>query len=344
MILSNTTDKIQGILAGAVATNQSPMVVDFVDNDSTTFTPGRQVTTTNNGTAVDILDPPAGSHFRKVNSISILNKDTVAITVTFRYNANAVTYDMFSATLGVGEKCVWTDAAGWACYDAAGSLKQVASGSGVWLGMQVKTQGQTTLVTGARTTSIFARLQGAGASGGGIVSAATASGGGGGGGAGGYAEKSFAVTPSTTYTIAVGAGGTASAAGGNGNNGNDTTLAVGATTVTAKGGLAGVGATAVNGVSINLGGAGGPVSTNGDVNGGGAPGMCGIGVSNALAKGGEGGSCMFGGGGASRKTQGAGLAGTGFGAGSGGACCISAGGTVNSVAGQNGLLLVDEFA
>lgn len=343
MILDATTQTLEAILAGAKTSVDCPVVVDYVDTTTTTFTPGVQITNTNGVAAVTILNAITASHFRKVNSINLYNVDTGSITVTFRYLVTATNYTIFKATLAVGESVRYTDADGWTTFDAAGAIKNVASGSGVWLGTYVKTSG-TTHTTGPRTTSIFVRMVGGGGGGGGVATAASAGGGGGGGGGGGYAEKTFTVTPNTAYTYALGAGGAASTSGGTGGNGGNSTFAVGATTVTALGGSGGVGATAVNGVSINLGGAGGTVSTNGDLNTGGDPGQPGIGLAAATAVGGCGGSSQFGGGGAGRKTQGAGLAGTGYGSGSGGACLVSAGATVNSVQAQAGVIIVDEYA
>ena len=84
MILDATTRKLQILLGAAVTANQLPVAVDYVDFTSTTTTPALQLSTTNGATAVDILSAPAASTQRKVNFISIANKDTDFVNVTVR--------------------------------------------------------------------------------------------------------------------------------------------------------------------------------------------------------------------------------------------------------------------
>ena len=80
---------------------------------------------------------------------------------------------------------------------------------GRYLGSTILTAG-TTFTTGPNTNTIFVRVQAGGGGGGGVAANAAGNGTvGGGGAAGGYAEKTFAVTPNTTYTYAIGAAGIA---------------------------------------------------------------------------------------------------------------------------------------
>ena len=104
----------------------------------------------------------------------------------------------------------------------------------------------------ANGTAIF-HLIGAGGAGDGNGGSGNA----GGGGAGGYARKSYTVTTSQSYAIAIGAGGLGSgnATGGNGGHTTVTLTGVGPT-ITANGGTGGSGSAA---------GTGGAAS-NGDVN------------------------------------------------------------------------------
>lgn len=343
MILDTVNHQIQVILGGAKAANDSPIVVDFVDIDTTTFTPGCQAGVTNGVTAQQILAAPASGHQRKVNAITLVNADTAAIAVTIRLNISAVLYNLFTCTLGVGEKLVWTDAIGWSTYDTAGSMKQVTSGTGVWLGTYVKTSGSTH-TTGPRTTTLFVRMVGGGGGGGGCTSLAAAAAGAGGGGGGGYAEKTFTVTPSTNYTYAIGAAG-AGASGAAGGNGGNSTFTVGGTTVTAFGGVGGPVGTAATTLVARAGGAGGAVSTNGDVNRGGEPGVYGVSlvVATPIVASGHGGNGPFGGGGVGIVAVGNGNAATGYGAGGGGAAtgasAVRTGGN-----GTAGVIVIDEYA
>jgi len=144
-----------------------------------------------------------------------------------------------------------------------------------------------------------------------------------GGGGGGYVAKYFNVSPSTSYSYAIGSGGAATVAGGN------TTFTVSGTTITATGG--GAGGSAASG-NTAFGGAGG-VGTNGDLNGGGSNG----GYANYNSTGGVGGNSMFGGGGLNANTN-TGGNGTGYGGGgSGGGSGFSGG------SGTQGMIRIWEY-
>ncbi len=205
-------------------------------------------------------------------------------------------------------------------------------------GQQFITSG-TTYTTPAtintNTTFKFTLIGGGGGSGG----STTVNGRGpGGGGAGGIVVYLTGLTPSTAYTIAIGAGGTAGTnaptAGGNGGN---TTLTVNAVTYLA-GGASG-GSTAVN----QVGGLPGGTSNNGTINisgewGGSVP------AASVLAISGKGGSSPFGmglgGPGTGSNTFfGAAIVGSGFGAGAGGTS--NTGVSSAGAAGTQGCILVE---
>ena len=200
----------------------------------------------------------------------------------------------------------------------------------------------TSFTTGPTTTLIFLRMVGGGGGGGADVTAANAAGASG-GACGGYAEKTFAVEPNTTYTLAIGAAGAGGAAGNNaGSAGGSTTFTVGATTVTCPGGNGGAGCPA-SAVPLAIVGPTGGSPTDGDVNCPGAPGIGGLVLSATVAKSGEGGSGPFGDGGRCVVVEGVGRPARGFGAGGSGAVCLGttarAGGT-----GTAGLIIVDEYS
>ena len=125
---------------------------------------------------------------------------------------------------------------------------------------QVLTSG-TSYTTPANCNSIYVECVGGGGAGG-ASQGAQASVGGGGGGGGGYAAKYFTVTPSTSYTYAIGAGGTGVSSGAS-NAGGSTTFTVGATILRANGG--GDGSSWASGPQGLPGGTGGS-SANGDIN------------------------------------------------------------------------------
>jgi hypothetical protein len=133
--------------------------------------------------------------------------------------------------------------ASWATITASGQLLRAP---------QILTTG-TSYTTPANCTKIYVEAVGGGG-GSGRGGAGDTSGS---GGAGGYCAKYFTVTPSTSYTYAIGAGGAGrTGSAGSGTAGGNTTFTVGATTITANGG---------GGGGSSSGGAGGS-ATNGDLN------------------------------------------------------------------------------
>ena len=192
--------------------------------------------------------------------------------------------------------------------------------AGVWNGTQTSgnsfiTSGTTyTTPAGITTATLFKfTLVGGGGGGGGFAAAGTSSSGGGAGGAG--VVWVTGLSPSTAYTISIGAAGTGGIATtpGSAGAGGNTTLTIGATTYTANGGTGspggstnvngGAGGTAT-GFTINIKGQNGHGSDNNDPTSGGAGGSPGFGLGM---------------GGASLGASGVGNPGTGFGGGGGGA-------------------------
>ena len=273
MILDATTKKLEILLGGAVTTNQLPFQCEWVDVGASASTPGTNGGLTNGASAVDLVGVPGASTQRIVNGINIYNADTVAQTVTVRFNDNATLRSLKVVTLAVGDTLIWSLAEGWKVVDSSGNLKSTPL-SGTWLKTTVLTAG-TTFTTGPNTHNIFVRLQAGGGGGGGCASVASSGAAAGGGGAGGYAEKTFAVSPLTGYTYAIGGAG-AGNSGAAGGNGGNTTFAVGATTVTANGGTGAGLATGTTTLTAWAGGSGGTVSTNGDLNDAGVSGDAGI--------------------------------------------------------------------
>lgn len=123
IILSNTTDKIEAILAGAVTTNQLPCVSFWRDVTTADYTPGRTVINTNSANAVDISGSPASSTQRVLDFLSVYNADTAPATLIVRYNANGTTYVLYKAVLAVGDKLEYTDKAGFQVIGANNGVK-----------------------------------------------------------------------------------------------------------------------------------------------------------------------------------------------------------------------------
>ncbi len=262
--------------------------------------------------------------------------------MTVQHTDGTTTPTLQAYTLLAGEQLHYNEGDGWVVIDAAGGRKTAAA-SGRYLRSTILVSG-TTFTTGPGTNTIKVRMVGGGGGGAGCTSVVSAASAGGGGGAGGYAEKTFAVTPNTAYTYAIGAAGTA-VSGAAGGNGGDTTFAANGVTVTAKGGTGAPIATAVATLVAYAGGAGGIAGTNGDVNASGDPGKPGIVLITAtpIVASGPGASGPFGGGGVGIAAVGAGNAATGNGSGGGGSATgasVARAGGVGTV----GLVAVDEYA
>lgn len=197
--------------------------------------------------------------------------------------------------------------------------------------------------TGCR--GLLVELLGGGGGGGSAATAAVSAAAAGGGAAGSYARKFFDVsTDAGPFTYAIGGGG----AGGNvanGDNGGNTTFLVGATTVTATGGLGGTReASAGTGVKDVTGGAS-TIATNGDLNCAGEPGGFSRRSSGTIATSGRGGSSAYGDGGQPRiSTSGTGDAGSGFGSGGAGALVLNGAAAQIGGAGAGGFIIVWEFS
>lgn len=138
IILTETTDKIQVVLGGAVTTNQLECLACYRDITTTAYTPGRNGTLTNNTTDVDLVGSPAASTQRVVDLLSVYNDDTVSQTVTVKVDFNATEYILWKGTLVAGATLTYCEGVGW-------------STSGGALGYAINVQALTTTPTDAQT-------------------------------------------------------------------------------------------------------------------------------------------------------------------------------------------------
>jgi hypothetical protein len=207
MILDTTTRKLQILLGAAVTTNQLAVTVDYVSYTSTTTTPALQLSVTNDTTAVDILSAPASSEQRKVNLITVVNRDTQFANVTVRLNDNGTMYNyMSNFVLAPNSTLQFTDTRGWTVLDSSGNILiasgavtdiQVFTASGTWIKPTYATYVQVTCMGG-----------GGGGGGGGNQAAGATRYGGGGGGGGFRIQNLFLASELPSSVIAtVGVGG-----------------------------------------------------------------------------------------------------------------------------------------
>ncbi len=125
IILSNTTDKIQVVLAATVVSAQMQCYASYRDTDEgATLVPGRGVSLTNNTTAIDLVASPTSGIQRGIDLVSVVNTDTGSGEVSVLYNANGTTYALARFTLASGEKLEYTSANGWRVFANSGGAKQ----------------------------------------------------------------------------------------------------------------------------------------------------------------------------------------------------------------------------
>lgn len=125
--LDATTASLEVVLAGAITTNQLPIVSCFADKTTTAFTPGKTTTQTNSTSTVTIVAAPAASTQREVHSINVYNADTVAATITVSGNDNATLRPLVKTTLAVGDTLQYIHNSGWRVMDTNGQTKNTGA-------------------------------------------------------------------------------------------------------------------------------------------------------------------------------------------------------------------------
>jgi len=121
LVLDATTKTITAVMSGAAATTNPDFTVAYADNNGTTFTEGANDGALNGTSSVTLCSAPAASTRRVINTITVENRDTAAVTVTIYYNNNSTLRTIAKVTLQVGD--TWTTNGQ---YDTNGNLKTVS--------------------------------------------------------------------------------------------------------------------------------------------------------------------------------------------------------------------------
>lgn len=148
IILTETTDKLQIVLGGAVAANQLRCFAAWRDITATTYTPGRTLANTNDTTDVDLVGAPAASTQRVIDFLSVYNADSANSVVTIKFDANGTEYELWKATLGAGERLEYQEGQGFRIFANNGSIKTTYSN-----GSQATSSSLQTVVLGSDVTN-----------------------------------------------------------------------------------------------------------------------------------------------------------------------------------------------
>lgn len=125
--LDSASRTLQLVTDLAVTTNELSAVVAYSDK-TTGYDGGVQVSLSTGTTPVDICSSPSFTPavttiVRDIDTITIVNLDTVSAKVYINYNDDGTTYNIITVTLAVGDHLEYTHADGWKVVDTAGNIK-----------------------------------------------------------------------------------------------------------------------------------------------------------------------------------------------------------------------------
>lgn len=129
LVLTETTDKIQAVLGGAVAANQPQCYAsyrDFTGSTGADYDAGRNGINTNGNTDIDLVGSPSSGKRRVIDFLSIHNRDTANVTPTIKLDANGTEFILWRATLAPDERVEYSDGVGFRVFGSNGALKQSA--------------------------------------------------------------------------------------------------------------------------------------------------------------------------------------------------------------------------
>lgn len=124
MIILDATKSIKAALAGAVTTNQLPIVASYVDIAAPdTYEPATSHVVTAGAADVTPVAAPAASKKRQLKYLSIVNDDTAVATVTVKLDDGGTVRNLFKvAALPVGGAIIYTDGEDFRAYAASGAV------------------------------------------------------------------------------------------------------------------------------------------------------------------------------------------------------------------------------
>lgn len=131
IVLNATTMTLQAVLSAAPATNQLPCSAAYADQAASI---GSNDALTNGTTAITLVAAPASGVARVINSVSIYNADTAAVTVTVEKNDNGTLYPQIKVTIPSGYRLGYNAARGWGVTDTNGNFLETVQSeqAGTW--------------------------------------------------------------------------------------------------------------------------------------------------------------------------------------------------------------------
>lgn len=123
MIILGSTDTISVVLTATVSTYQLDCFSSYRDITTTSITPGRGATFTNNLSVVNVISSPEASTQRVIDYISIYNKDSNNSVITLYFNNNGTLFELFKTNLSANEKVEYQEGSGFKVFSNSGGVK-----------------------------------------------------------------------------------------------------------------------------------------------------------------------------------------------------------------------------
>ena len=129
ILLTATTDTLELQTSAAVSTD---FKCEFVDNTTTTFTPGTSHGNIVTATTTVVVTAPAASTQRQIKECRVVNRSTTTVqTVTFKFDQSATERILYSTSLSQGESVQYTESLGFTVFTSSGiakSTNQIVNG------------------------------------------------------------------------------------------------------------------------------------------------------------------------------------------------------------------------
>jgi len=123
-MLLSPDQKLQVVLAGAITTNQLPIIASYAEAaaDSSTLSPASNTYATNSTTAVDVVTAPENAYRRSLRYLSVYNADTVDATVIVQINDSGTTRIVCKVSLPTLARLEYTPDSGFRAMNGGTTL------------------------------------------------------------------------------------------------------------------------------------------------------------------------------------------------------------------------------